>query len=133
MAKEAASKFRERIINEGRIGEDKEHPFFGWMKEFGGLEKMYSTFKECVNEETKRDIGLGMIHVDRGCFLGEKTFEVVKWLRDNTTTYSNGECIRDILHGLRPLVLRFFSILHLLLNFLSFSFRLSRRDVQPEN
>jgi hypothetical protein len=88
-----------------------EHGDFVWMKEKGMLMKMYSTFKGCVVDMGKRLVGNAVLCVDRGCSLGEKTFEVVEWLRDNTDGSTDDVIRGNTLTELRRVTYRFSSFI----------------------
>jgi serine/threonine protein kinase len=120
VGEEAAVKLFDQIVVNPKVDDKKEHPYFEWMKMMGVLEKMHSSFKTCTLERGKRLIGLSMIDVDRECSCGEKSREIISWLRDNTSG-STTESDRDnTLNRFRTIIHRFFYILPPLFLFLLF-------------
>jgi hypothetical protein len=91
---------------------DKElHPDFEKMKMNGILMKMISIFKEIVNEDVKRMIGLIIIDIDRECSFGEEVINVIKWIRDNTSSSTDHIHLCNTLVHFRKLVFRLIFIL----------------------
>jgi hypothetical protein len=90
----------------GSPPDEEFHPDFEKMKMNGILMKMISIFKEIVNENVKRMIGLIIIDIDRECLFGEEVINVIKWIRDNTSSSTDRIQVQNTLVHFRHLVFR---------------------------